>query len=212
MTDGNEEIWGWVKNREVEMTGDAERRDVRSHAERGNEKTRKRRRRGLQIKRIDRNPSCSPGSLAARFPFVLADCQGAARRALGFCDVGDFPPVRVSQELRGHRSQNQSVRRKKTFEAEFLGERARKMTKFEPQLAEDRETDDREMDGCVPEPLTIGTRASRLEETWAFSNREGCARPPHDWREPLTIEKNGRKWHGSAVSHKLDVMFSECGT
>jgi hypothetical protein len=171
MTDGNEEIWGWVKNREVEMTGDAER---------GNEKTRKRRRRGLRIKRIDRNPSCSPGSLAARFPFVLADCQGAARRALGFCDVGDFPPVRVSQELRGHRSQNQSVRRKKTFEAEFLGERARKMTKFEPQssLRTGRPTTGR--DGCVPEPLTNGTRASRLEETWEFSNREGCARPPHD--------------------------------
>jgi hypothetical protein len=78
------------------------------------------------------------------------------------------------------------VRRKKILEVEFLGEQAQKMPKFEPQLAEDRElaedrgTDDWEMDGCVPEPLTIGARASRLEETWEFSNREGCARPPHD--------------------------------
>jgi hypothetical protein len=119
-------------------------------------------------------------SSAARFSFDLADCQAAERRVLGFCDLGDFPAGRISQELTGHRPQSLGVRRGKIFEVEFLGKQAQKMTRFEPPLAEDRLIDDGETNRCVPEPLTNGTRASRMEETWEFSNREGCARPPHD--------------------------------
>jgi hypothetical protein len=58
---------------------------------------------------------------------------------------------------------SRGVRRENFFEAEFLGKQAQKMTKSEPPLAEDRETDDGETNRCVPEPLTNGASPSRMK-------------------------------------------------